>query len=301
MDIHSLKTILLVRDLGSIAAAARALDVDASNVSRLLAGVERELGLRLFQRSTRKLSLTEEGDRYLSRVAPLVDELEAAREDAAFKGLSPRGTLRMTASVAFSQEILVPLLPEFQECHPDLTLELFPSDANLDLLAEGLDMAIRLASTLKGDLISTRLMRTHYRVVVAPSYLQHFGPIAHPDDLASANCLRFDLPDFRSFWRFRKTGEDPFAVEVSGTMVISSALSLRETARLGMGPVLLPDWLITKDLATGRLINLFPEFDCAPAEFDTSAWVLYPSRSYLPQKVRVMIDFLKEELGRHHI
>ena len=298
MDIQALKTLLLVRDLGSIAAAARALDLDASNVSRLLAGAERELGLRLFQRSTRRLSLTEEGDRYLRRIAPLVDEFEAAREEATYKDRSPRGILRMTASVAFSQEFLVPLLPEFQGRHPDLTVELFPSDTNLDLMAEGLDMAIRLASAPKGDLISTRLVRTHYRVVAAPRYLEEFGPIVHPDDLASANCLRFALPDFRSFWRFRKKDEDPFAVEISGTTVISSALSLRETARLGMGPVLLPDWLITEDLATGRLIDLFPEFDCAPAEFDTSAWILYPSRSYLPQKVRVMIDFLKAELGR---
>ncbi|MBN9673310.1 LysR family transcriptional regulator [Roseibium aggregatum] len=296
MEIQSLKTVLLVRDLGSIAGAARALEVDASSVSRVLASVERELGLRLFQRSTRKLSLTEEGERYLNRVAPLIEDLEAAREAASSKDVSPRGTLRVTASVAFSQEFFVPLLPRFQEMYPDLSVELFPSDSNLDLLAEGLDVAIRLAAAPKGDLISTKLAETRYRVVAAPEYLECAGPVIDPRDLVDMNCLRFALPNFRSVWRFRKPGEEPFAVEVSGKTVISSAASLREAARLGMGAALLPDWLIGGDLANGRLVNLFPDYECAAADFETAAWILYPSKSYLPRKVRVLIDFLKAEM-----
>jgi len=296
MEIQSLKTVLLVRELGSIAAAARALDVDASSVSRTLASVERELGLRLFQRSTRTLGLTEDGERYLNRIAPQIEDLEAAREEAASKDASPRGTLRMTASVAFSQEFFVPLLPRFQDMYPDLSVELFPSDSNLDLLAEGLDLAIRLAAAPKGDLISTRLAETRYRVVAAPDYLKSVGPVGNPHDLTRLNCLRFALPNFRSAWRFRKSGEEPFAVEVSGKTVISSAASLREAARLGMGAALLPDWLIAGDLAKGRLVNLFPDYECAAADFETAAWILYPSKTYLPRKVRVMIDFLKAEM-----
>ncbi|MCX2724951.1 LysR family transcriptional regulator [Roseibium salinum] len=298
MDTDALKTVLLVRDLGSIAGAARALNVDASNVSRTLAGLERDLGLRLFQRSTRKLSLTEEGDRYLSRVAPLVEEMDAAREEVTSKGGRPRGTVRLTASVAFVQEGLMPVLPDFQDRFPEITVELFPSDSNLDLLAEGLDLAVRLAAAPKGDLISTKLLQTRYRVVAAPDYLDRAGRPSQPEDLAGLNCLRFALPGFRHSWRFRRQGSGLFTVEVSGKTVISNALALREAARLGMGPALLADWLIAKDLEDGRLVDLFPDFDCAAADFDTAAWILYPSRAYLPQKVRVMIDFLKDEFRR---
>ncbi|EAV42604.1 LysR family transcriptional regulatory protein [Stappia aggregata IAM 12614] len=298
MDLQALKTILLVRDLGSLAAAARALDLDASNVSRTVSSVERELGQRLFQRSTRKLSLTEAGEAYLQRVAPLVEEIEAANEDIAARSRQPRGILRMTASVAFVLEGIVPLLPKFQELYPDISIELFPSDSNLDLLAEGLDLAIRLAAAPKGDLISTKLLQTRYRVVASPGYLSGEGHPEAPGDLSVRNCLCFALPDFRNAWRFRLGDDAPFDVDVSGRTTIASALALREAARLGLGPALLADWLIGNDLKEGKLVDLFPAYACAPANFETAAWILYPSRAYLPLKVRVMIDFLKAEFGR---
>ncbi|MGX1499489.1 DNA-binding transcriptional LysR family regulator [Labrenzia sp. MBR-25] len=298
MDLQALKTILLVRDLGSLAAAARALDLDASNVSRTVSSVERELGQRLFQRSTRKLSLTEAGEAYLQRVAPLVEEIEAANEDIAARSRQPRGTLRMTASVAFVLEGIVPLLPKFQERYPDISIELFPSDSNLDLLAEGLDLAIRLAAAPKGDLISTKLLQTRYRVVASPGYLAGEGHPEAPGDLSARNCLCFALPDFRNAWRFKLGDSSAFDVDVSGRTTIASALALREAARLGLGPALLADWLIGNDLKEGRLVDLFPDYACAPANFETAAWILYPSRAYLPLKVRVMIDFLKAEFGR---
>ncbi|WP_428687005.1 LysR substrate-binding domain-containing protein [Roseibium sp.] len=298
MDFQALKTVLLVRDLGSIAGAARALDLDASNVSRTVAAIERELGQRLFQRSTRRLSLTEEGERYLRRVAPLLEEIDAANEEVTSSGDRPKGTLRMTASVAFVLEGIVPVLPKFHERYPDISVELFPSDSNLDLLAEGLDLAIRLAAAPKGDLISTKLLQTVYRVVASPEYLETEGHPGGPEDLTGRNCLCFALPDFRNSWRFRRGDEQPFDIDVTGRTTISSALALREPARLGMGPALLADWLIGNDLKSGRLVDLFPDHACAPANFETAAWILYPSRTYLPQKVRVMIDFLKEELGR---
>jgi len=295
MDLPALKTVLLVRDLGSIAGAARALDLDPSNVSRTVAAIERELGQRLFQRSTRKLSLTEEGEKYLRRVAPLLEEIEAANEEISSRRNQPKGTLRMTASVAFALEGIMPLLPAFHERYPDISVELFPSDSNLDLLAEGLDLAIRLAAAPRGDLISTRLLQTRYRVVASPGYLSKEGHPREPDALAGRNCLCFALPDFRNAWRFRLENEEPFDIDVSGRTSISSALALREGARLGLGPAMLADWLIGSDLQSGRLVDLFPRYACAPANFETAAWILYPSRAYLPQKVRVMIDFLKAE------
>ncbi len=297
MDIEALKTVVLVSQLGSLAAAARVLEVDPSSVSRTVAGVEDQLGLRIFQRTTRALSTTEEGERYLHRIAPLLEEFDRARDEAGHGSTSPSGTLRLTASVAFAQVCILPHLGAFHELYPDVTIELLPTDSNLDLLANGIDLAVRLAAAPEGELISTRLISTHYHVCAAPRYLERHGPISSPADLERCNCLRFALPDFRTRWLFRKRGGkrsvETFAVPVSGRMLISGALLLRDAARDGLGPALLPDWLVAEDLACGTLVDLFPDYDCAATEFDTGAWLLYPSRSFLPRKVRVMIDFLR--------
>jgi len=301
MDTDALKTAVLVAKLGSFAAAARAQEVDPSSISRTVATLEASLGLRLFQRTTRTLRITEEGETYLRRVGPLLEELERARDAATHD--APSGTLRLTASVAFTHECILPRLAEFRALYPRLTLELLPADANLDLLSESIDLAVRLAPAPEGELISTRLLRTRYRVAASPAYVGEHGPVRDPRDLAQHDCLRFALPGFRSRWLFRRAGEADFAVPVDGRLLISGALALRQAARDGLGPALLADWLIARDLASGRLVDLFPGFECAATAFDTGAWALYPSRAFLPRKVRATIDFLRAHLaaGGHHV
>lgn len=296
MDTDALKTVALVAQHGSFAAAARVLSVDPSSVSRVVATTEAALGIRLFQRTTRSLSVTEEGARYLRRVVPLVEELESAREEAGRLLQQPSGLLRLTASVAFAHECIVPHLADYHARFPEISLELLPTDENLDIPANGIDLAVRLAASPEGDLVSTRLRRTRYRVCASPAYLERYGPLTRPEELATHNCLRFALPEFRSRWRFRRGDGTPFEVAVTGRTVIANALSLRQAARDGLGPALLADWLIGGDLKSGRLIDLFPGHDCAATEFDTGAWALYPSRAFLPRKVRVTIDFLRDKL-----
>ena len=297
MEIDALRTATLAAQHGSFAAVARVLNVDASTVSRTVAGVEQDIGLRLFQRNARSLTLTEEGAAYLARIRPLLQQLDHAADEARQLRELPSGTLRMTASVAFGYECIVPHLGAFHAAYPKVVVELIPTDANVDILAEKMDLAIRLASAPEGDVISTRLMTTRYRVCAAPAYLERTGPIRHPSDLQHRNCLRFALPDFRSTWKFRKDGE-VLTVPVSGDTLISNALGLRRAAREGLGPVLLADWLVAGDLADGRLVDLFPDRDCTATSFDTGAWAIYPSREFLPQKVRAMIDFLKARYRR---
>lgn len=296
MNINDLKIVSLVAEQGSFAAASRVLSVDPSSVSRTVAAVEARLGLRLFRRSTRSLSATEEGKIYLSRLRPLLDELDQAQDAAREVSRRPSGTLRLTASVAFAHKCIVPHLSDFQALYPDIALEILPSDANLDLTANAIDLAIRLAPSPSGDLVSTKLMGTVYRVIASPEYLSRSGPLSKPEDLQAHNCLRFALPEFRTRWRFRSGGDAPTDVPVSGNLIIANALSLRQAALNGLGPALLANWLINDDIARGTLVDLFPDTDCTATEFDTAAWALYPSRSYLPSKVRVAIDFLREKL-----
>ena len=297
MNLSSLRTVLLVDQTGSIAGAANLLNMDASNVSRIVAGVEHDVGLRIFDRTTRRLRITEAGELYLNRVRPLLDELEAAKDEAHHTVVKPQGHLRMTSSVAFAVEMIVPLLPSFHAKYPEVTVELLPSDANLGLLDQGLDLAVRLAAAPEGDLISTRVLQTRYRVVASPKYVSQHSSLAGPSDLSERNCLRFALPDFRIRWLFRSNqSADTIPVDITGSTLISNALALRDAARNGMGPALLADWLINRDLEAGQLVDLLPDWECTATEFDTGAFILFPSRSYLPQKTRAMIDFLKEKL-----
>jgi len=295
MDIAALRTVLLVAHHRSFAAAARVLDVDPSSVSRTVAGVETALQLRLFQRSTRVLTVTEAGEAYLARIAPLLDDLDLARDAAAQVGAVPGGRVRLTASVAFGQEMIVPHLRDMRAALPEIQLELILSDQTVDLVAAQVDLAIRLAPAPKGDLISARLMTTRYRVVASPECFGRVGRPETPADLANHACLRMTLPDYRTEWRFRK-GDTEEVVGIEGPFLISNALALRAAARDGLGPALLADWMTDGDVAAGRLVDLFPGHDVTATSFDTGAWLLYPSRDYLPLKVRAVIDFLRARL-----
>ncbi len=294
MNLESLTIFAEVMRTGSFAEVARRRDVDPSSVSRVIAGLEGEIGVRLFQRTTRRLSPTEAGRVYFRRIEPLLGEIDRAAAEARDLTASPSGTLRLTASVAFGHAVVAPLLPALRSRHPALGLELILSDSTIDLVAEGIDLAIRLGPRPDADLIGTRLMPVRHRVCVSPGYVEASGRPDTPAGLAARDCLRFPFSGYRSMWRFRRPDGPTTDVPVDGTLVISNALALRRCCLDGLGPSLLADWLVGEDLAAGRLVDLFPDHDVTATEFDTAAWLLYPSRAYVPLKVRAVIDFLKE-------
>ena len=282
---------------GSFAAAARDRDVDPSSVSRAVALLEEELGVRLFQRTTRRVALTEAGEIYLARVTALVDELDFARDEARGVSAGPIGTLRLTVAVSFGYTMLIPLLPAFRARYPAVKLELLLTDAVLDLVTERVDLAIRLGRRFSPDFIATKLLETQYRVCASPAYLANKKAPKAPEELQQHSCLLLALPEYRTRWFFRDKQAAVQEVPVHGDVSILSTLALRACALAGMGPALLPNWLIDEDIAQGHLIDLFPDYRVAATDFDTAIWLLYPSRTHLPNKVRVMIDFLKQHLG----
>ncbi|MFG1351411.1 LysR family transcriptional regulator [Xanthobacter autotrophicus] len=297
MDTTQLRIFVHVARRGSFAAAARDLDMDASAVSRAVAALEAELDARLMHRTTRTMSLTEAGLAYLARVEPILDELDRARDEVASAREEPVGTLRLTASVAFGEACLMPLLPEMRMRFPHLKLDLILTDTNLDLAAERIDMALRLAPDMRADVIGVKLFATRYRVVASPDYCAREGAPRSPQEVGKHCAIVFGLPDFRLRWLFRRDGQVE-EVPVRGDIAISSGLAIRHAARDGLGLALLPDWLVGPDLAAGRLIDLFPDHDIAATSFDTAAWLIYASRRYTPKKVRLMTKFLRERLGR---
>lgn len=287
--------LLEIARCGSLAGAARQRGIDPSSVSRIVTAIEAELGFRVFQRTTRHLTLTEAGDIYLRRVSTVRDAFDQARDEALSIANGPSGTLRMTAAVSFAQHVLVPLLPRFRAACPGVRIELISDDTNLDLVAEGIDLAIRLAANIHGDVVVAKLQSTRYRVCASPDYLLRHGSPSIPQELAERDCLRFSLPGYRSRWLFRDAAGETCEVAVTGGVLASGALALHALALAGVGPALLANWLSDDDIKTGRLVDLFPDWRVTATTLETGVWLVYPKRAYLPQKVRAMIDFLRAE------
>jgi DNA-binding transcriptional LysR family regulator len=296
MNLQDLTLLAETARLGSFAAVAKAQGTDPSTISRKVAALEDSLGVRLFQRTTRSLALTEAGDLYLTRALPLIDELTrvglAARELQA----APRGTLRLTASVTFGQAMILPLLPAFRAAYPEVALDCLFTDQNLDLISDRIDLAVRLAPAIEGDVIAARLLRTRYRVVASPGYLARAAPLALPADLAAHQLVLFAIRPFRTRWLFRDGTGALTEIPIHGDLVLSPAGSVRDAALADLGVALLPNYLVDEEVAAGRLRHLLPDWQVTATSFDTGAWLVYPSRTFLPAKTRAMIDFLRSHL-----
>ncbi len=296
MDLYQIQIFLDVVELRSFAAVARKREIDPSSVSRLIAGLEDELGTRLFQRTTRSLNLTDEGQRFAPRMFSLVEEWCLASEELKGGRVEPEGRLRLTCSVAYGYQRIIPLLPKFQAMYPKVELDIIMTDANIDLIAEGVDLAIRLAPNLDSSLVGRRLHATRYFVVASPEYLDACVPINSPTELEHQECLRYAIPNLKPIWIFRHE-ENEQKVAVKGRLAMSNPLAIRESARRGMGVALLANWLVVDDIVSGRLVRLLKDYEATTTTFDTAAWVLYPSRRYVPEKVRCLISFLKDQFN----
>ncbi len=293
MDVAVLRTFVEVMRRGSFSAVARERGVSPSSISRAISALEDEIGLRLFQRSTRQLAPTEAGQIYFGQVEAIVAELDRARLMAADVSARPRGTLRITAAMTFAELVLVPLLPKLRERYPELSVELMLSDSIVDLLAERVDVAVRLGSLGDSELVAHRLCPIDFVVCASRAYLDAHGHPRKPHELVDHECLQFLMGGLRSRWRFRDPGGDLTEVTVSGHCVLSNALALSRCAEAGMGVTLLPRMVVASQLRSGALIELFSGYQVTATDFDSAVWLLYPSRTYLALKVRVFIDFMK--------
>ncbi len=293
MDTRTLELFSEVARLGSFAAVARERDLDPSSVSRMISGLEAEIGVRLFQRTTRSMSLTEAGQAYYQRVEALIEELDHAGEIARKAGGETRGVLRLTTSVAFGTMFVVPRMRAFRQTYPDLKLELVLEDRETDLVTNRIDLAIRLGPEIGGDVVCSKLRPTHYRVCASPEYIMNNGRVTSPEELSDREIVTFAFPEFRSGWSFQDEEGEEFRISLKPEIVMSNALAIRAAALSGLGVSLLADWLVDEDIAKGDLVNIFPNHKVAAGSFDTGVWFVYPSRAFLPNKVRAAIDFFR--------
>lgn len=294
MDTNALAIFVDVARKRSFAAVARDRDVDPATISRAVGSLEQELGLRLFHRTTRTLALTEAGVVYFERVEPLVSELTKAQLAAVDVHEQPRGVLRIACPVSFAELNVTPLLPEFAQRYPELTFELVLTDAIVDLISEHLDVAIRIGPLHDSTLIAHKLSPMIARVCATPDYIRRHGKPQTPRDLATHRCLVLAMPGFtRNSWKFTDSEGRTSDIIVNEALRTSNAVALKQCALAGMGITLQARWMVGKELREGTLIDLFPEYAVTAAFDDAAAWLLYPSRRYVPHKVQVFVEFIR--------
>lgn len=298
MDLENLYLFIEVVQQRSFAKVARSRNIDPSSVSRAIAKLESELGIRLFQRSTRKLEITEIGEIYFQKIVPLVDELESAQQIAIDTHQKPQGTLKVTAGVAFAQEQIVPLLPQLATLYPDLSIELILTDSYLDLIEERIDVAIRLGTLQDSSYMVKHLRKMKFYICASPDYLEKHGQPQTPQDIENHNCLLFPRARYSLDWLFKdKTGKIT-EIKIRGKYLLTNSLAIKQCAIAGMGLALLPDWLIDHDLKSGTLVRLLAKYDVTATNFDSSVWLLYPSRAYIPVKTQVFMDYIFDHLTK---
>lgn len=284
-----------VVESGSFSAAARLLGLTKSAVSKQVARLEGELGVRLLHRTTRSLSLTEAGRAVHARAAQAVMLVREAWGAAADLNETPRGLVRMTAPVSFGQSCLAPRLPALLGAHPELRVQLVLLDRPVDLAEEGFDLAIRLTRALPQGVVARPLVQIAYVLCAAPAYLANARAPRAPEDLASLNCLRYEAAERAERWRFERAGET-VGIGVRGNLSLNNSEALREAALAGLGVALLPDYVVEADLAAGRLRALCPRWRPQPP-FGATAYAIWHPDRRLPPKTRACVDFFARALG----
>lgn len=296
MDTEHLKIFVEVVQQGSFAAAARKFDIDPSAATRAVTSLEKDLGLRLLQRTTRQLVLTEAGKTYHENACKLLRDMQQAADEARDLAGSPAGIVRVATSMTYGHAVVMPLLPALHAAYPALEIDLLLSDSIVDLVAERIDVALRLRQDVDTSLIGSRLAKIRYHICASPDYVKQQGRPRTPAELAGRDCLRCSVRGYRTQWKFRDSGGAIQAVNIGGWLVVPNSLALHRTALDGLGPALLADWLVREDLAAGRLVDLFPDHEVSPHDFDNAIWLLYTSRSYVPKRVRAFVEFMKQRI-----
>ena len=285
---NGLDEFILVAELGHFSRAARKLGVSASHVSRQIARLEDRLQTRLFYRSTRQVTLTEAGQTFLQHCQNLQDARDEAFQAISDLSSEPIGVLRMTCSVAYGEDFIMPLINDFMQRYPKLHVEMSLTNQPLDLLHGQFDLAVRLGRLQDSRLVATRLAPRRMYLCAAPAYLEHHGAPHSLSELPRHNCLIGSSDT----WTFLESGRE-VPVRVQGNWRCNSGRAVLEAALRGFGLCQLPDYYVQEHLRSGTLRCLLTQHE--PPH--TAVWALYPQQRHLSPKVRKLVDFLKKELA----
>ena len=277
-----------VADAGSFVRAAEALDVSKAAISRYVADLESRLGVRLLHRTTRKLSLSAEGEVFLARCRELLDGVDEAEAEITSSSGEASGLLRINVPFSFGLLHLAPLWAEFMAQHPKVVLDVTLADRVVDLVEEGFDMAVRIARLPNSSLISRPLTSTRMVLSASPAYLQARGHPGHPSELVGHDVLTYSLFSMGDQWEFTGPQAAAASVKVTPRMRTNSGDTCRVAALRHQGIVLQPSFLIGSDLLAGTLVEVMPAW----RSIELGVYAIYPSRKFVAPKVRLMVEFL---------
>ncbi len=283
----SMEVFARVAEVKGFSEAARRLGQSKSSVSKHVSALENHLGVRLLNRTTRRLSLTEAGVAYYDWCRRIAADMEAAEDSVTRLHADPRGNLKVNAPMSFGRLHLAPVIPEFLERYPHVTVEMSMDDRVVDLIEEGFDLAVRITRLADSSLIARRIASSRRVICASPDYLEKHGVPRTPADLAHHNCLIYSYSPQGDRWRF--TGPDgEYTVRVSGNFWANSGDALQTAALGGVGVMSIPSFMIGEDLRAGRLVAVLEDY----GQPELPIHAVYPHQRHLTAKVRAFIDFM---------
>lgn len=290
--IASMRVFTAVVEASSFAGASDKLDLSRGMATRYVAQLETHLGVRLLNRTTRKLSLTEAGLDYYQHATQILAMVEESEVSAAQRSSAPRGILRVATSTSFGIHHMGTTISEYLRHYPDVQVDLFLDDRPIDLVKDGIDIALRFASKIDPGYVARRLAPIRVAACASPGYIKKHGSPKSPTELIDHNCLVYPHSIHQGGWHFKRKNEQQ-TVNVSGNLRCNNGDALVDAAIAGMGIIFEPSILVYKAINQGKLVRILPGWESR--EF--SLYAVYPNRKYLPPKVRTFIDFIVERFG----
>jgi len=287
------KTVIAVVETGSFTAAAERLGMSKALVSKYVGEIEKQLGIRLFNRSTRTLSLTEAGKSYYQGALSLSNEYAQLVDTVTGEQTNPRGLIRISTSVTFGDTVLAPKLPLFLKQYPDLKVEIQLTDRKIDMLEEGIDVVIRIGSVDDSNLIARQINHFPLILCASPDFIKKQGMPQSVSDLEAVNCIVDSNFRIGKQWPFTDKNGHTQIVSINSNVSVNSPRSVRALAIADAGIALVPKFIVQDALDQGLLVEILPEYKT----ISFGMFAIYPHRRYLPQKVRCFIDFLSEQFS----
>lgn len=289
MDVwEGVSEFVAVSELGSFTAAANRLNVSVAQVSRQVSRLEKRLSTQLLYRTTRKVSLSAEGEAYYLRCRRVLVDLKEAERALGNLKSTPQGNIKLTAPVMYGETYIMPLVHDFMLQHRAIEVVADLTNQQLDIIEGGYDLAIRLGKLKDSSLMATAIGQRSYRVCASPDYLKHHGTPHALAELSNHNCLVGQ----HSYWKFESVGKE-HTVKVSASLCCNSGYSLVDAALKGIGIIQLPNYYVDEYIQTGRLIEVLAQYAGEPE----TIWAVYPNNRHLSAKIRQLVDFLKLHLA----
>lgn len=299
-NVKAMRLFLTVVQTGSLSGAGRQSGLSPASVSRQITALEDDLGVRLLNRTSRRLSLTEAGQVYLEHAERLLQDIDELRDAVSQMAVKPRGTLRIQSRISLGTQHVAPLIPTFLALYPDLKIDLWLTDNDLDLTEHGIDLAIRTGNLSDSTLIGRRLASSPRVICASPEYWAEHGKPATPEALMDHNCLtyRFEFGTAAALWQFRIDTGQSFNIQVAGNFQTNNGEALRVATLSGLGVAMLPAWSVKDHLKAGSLERVLSDYETTVSDLDFGIYAVYLSRRNLSAKTRLFVDHLVTEFSK---